>query len=174
MAFEDEATSEERSHATAVLDVEGMKIIPAQARHGAEIDALEARSFSIRRDLLSTVGHMRKREAGHVFVACDAEEHVHRYVSSVPFQNGASRNLWVIALAVDAARRRRGVARGLLEELLRRARSDVVTRIRLQVQVENLAAIALYEQCGFRALRRLENAYGAGLDSFLMVRAVEP
>ena len=59
-------------------------------------------------------------------------------------------------LAVVAGRRRRGIARRLVAELLEHASAEGVTRLTLEVRVSNFAAQALYRGHGFRlaGLRR--------------------
>jgi ribosomal protein S18 acetylase RimI-like enzyme len=56
---------------------------------------------------------------------------------------------YVDALAVDPAWRRQGVARRLLAEAARRAAAAGLDGVALDTGVENAAARALYERCGF-------------------------
>lgn len=55
----------------------------------------------------------------------------------------------ILTLAVSPARRRRGVARGLLHKALARLRAAGATRVLLEVERSNAAAIALYRAAGF-------------------------
>ncbi len=64
---------------------------------------------------------------------------------------------WVVAgemhilnLAVHPARRRRGIARALLNAALERGRSQGVTVVWLEVRPSNNAALALYQSFGFQ------------------------
>ncbi len=56
----------------------------------------------------------------------------------------------VLNVAVDPIRRRHGVARALMGELLDRGRACGLAVATLEVRRSNLAAIALYEGLGFR------------------------
>ena len=61
----------------------------------------------------------------------------------------------ILNLAVDPAARRRGLARKLLENELRRAK----TQWFLEVRASNCRAIKLYESAGFRVAGRRESYY---------------
>jgi ribosomal protein S18 acetylase RimI-like enzyme len=61
----------------------------------------------------------------------------------------------ILNLAVDPAHRRKGVARRLLEDRLKRAQSSWF----LEVRQSNLPAIRLYESLGFRVSGRREGYY---------------
>jgi GNAT superfamily N-acetyltransferase len=56
----------------------------------------------------------------------------------------------VVHLAVDAAARRRGIGRALLERVRRAAAGAGCVRWYLNVKRDNAPAIRLYESCGFR------------------------
>jgi ribosomal protein S18 acetylase RimI-like enzyme len=60
---------------------------------------------------------------------------------------------WSIAtrLFVDPSQRGKGVAKYLMNELMEVAKTDGATKVGLQVDVENSAALALYKSMGFRA-----------------------
>jgi ribosomal-protein-alanine N-acetyltransferase len=72
-------------------------------------------------------------------------------------------------LAVVPGRRRRGVARRLLEDLLSRARAEGAGRLTLEVRVSNFAAQGLYRAHGFR-LAGLRRRYyrDTGEDALIM------
>jgi RimJ/RimL family protein N-acetyltransferase len=71
-------------------------------------------------------------------------------------QHPASRHVADLGLMVEAAHRRRGIGRALLEAGVEWARSAGVTKLELHVFPWNEAAIALYEDFGFvrEGLRR--------------------
>ena len=74
-------------------------------------------------------------------------------------------------IAVDPDRRRRGIARTLLDALLDRAGRDA--NYTLEVRVSNAGAIALYEQYGFRTVGTRRHYYSDnGEDALIMWRAV--
>lgn len=60
------------------------------------------------------------------------------------------RALYVDALATASDRRRRGVARALLERTAAEARERGCTHVALETELENFAARALYRSAGFR------------------------
>jgi ribosomal-protein-alanine N-acetyltransferase len=68
----------------------------------------------------------------------------------------------VITLDVVAGRRRTGVGRALMTEVMERLARCQVTRYRLEVDASNAPAIAFYRGFGFRETRRLDDYYGPG------------
>ena len=74
-------------------------------------------------------------------------------------------------VAVAPERRRQGIARALIDELLERAGADA--SVTLEVRVSNTAAIALYESYGFRSVGTRRRYYAdTGEDAIIMWRAV--
>jgi ribosomal-protein-alanine N-acetyltransferase len=74
-------------------------------------------------------------------------------------------------VAVDPARRRRGIARALLDAMLERAGHDA--NFTLEVRVSNGPAIALYESYGFRSVGTRRRYYAdTGEDAIIMWRAL--
>jgi len=76
----------------------------------------------------------------------------------------------VVTLDVHPSARRRGIGRGLLENLLERLAAVAAVRPVLEVDVRNAGAIAFYRKLGFRKTRRIRSYYGAGRDAWEMVR----
>lgn len=73
-------------------------------------------------------------------------------------------------VAVDPDRRRQGIGKMLLRELLARAGKLGIRRIFLEVRVSNTAARALYEQAGFRTVDVRKNYYEKPKeDAYIMV-----
>jgi len=62
-------------------------------------------------------------------------------------------------VAVRAEYRRRGIGAALLERVIQEARLRKANTAFLEVRSANLAAQALYEKCGFRAIARRANYY---------------
>ena len=90
-------------------------------------------------------------------------------------QHPASRHVADVGLMVDAAHRRRGIGRALLEAGVGWAREAGITKLELHVFPWNEAALALYEEFGFvrEGLRR--NHYRRGdelVDAILMAYEV--
>ncbi len=55
----------------------------------------------------------------------------------------------------------------LLEEVLKKIKSDRFVKVQLTVDSANTAAISLYESAGFKKLAVLEDEYGEGVDRAL-------
>jgi ribosomal-protein-alanine N-acetyltransferase len=74
-------------------------------------------------------------------------------------------------IAVDPDRRRRGIARALIDAMLERAGIDA--NFTLEVRVSNAGAIALYESYGFRGVGTRRRYYqDTGEDAIIMWRAI--
>ena len=74
-------------------------------------------------------------------------------------------------IAVDPDRRRRGIARALIDVMLERGGIDA--NFTLEVRVSNAGAIALYESYGFRSVGTRRRYYqDTGEDAIIMWRAV--
>jgi ribosomal-protein-alanine N-acetyltransferase len=75
-------------------------------------------------------------------------------------------------IAVDPARRRRGIARTMLEQMIERAGTD--REYTLEVRTSNAPAIALYERLGFRSAGTRPRYYrDNGEDAVIMWRTLE-
>jgi [ribosomal protein S18]-alanine N-acetyltransferase len=67
----------------------------------------------------------------------------------------------VLLIATHPSERRHGVARGLLQDLMRRLADAGARRVFLEVAEPNAAALGLYRQAGFRSVGRRPNYYRA-------------
>lgn len=56
---------------------------------------------------------------------------------------------WIVRMSVASAYRRQGLARAVVEELIRRARRRDMTEVRVLTDTPWTSAIALYRECGF-------------------------
>jgi [ribosomal protein S18]-alanine N-acetyltransferase len=72
----------------------------------------------------------------------------------------------ILFLAVDPAYRRRGIARGLVENELARGAGEWL----LEVRESNVAAIALYESIGFKQVGRRREYYPDPVESAIVMR----
>lgn len=77
----------------------------------------------------------------------------------------------VLSIAVDPPWRRRGVARALLEALLREETARGARSVLLEVRSSNLLARAFYASAGFVAEGRRPRYYPDGEDAVLMTRS---
>lgn len=71
-------------------------------------------------------------------------------------------------IAVRPIARRRGVARALLDALLRHAAERGAERMMLEVAETNVPAVELYTWAGFVEIARRRDYYGAGVDAVVM------
>ncbi|MFC8428958.1 GNAT family N-acetyltransferase [Streptomyces sp. NPDC057253] len=76
---------------------------------------------------------------------------------------------WVVSLCVAPDRQRRGLGRRLMLEVLRQLRQEGIREVRLTVEPDNVAAVALYRSLGFTAEQGVHRNYlGPGEDRLIM------
>src|SRR4030095_11864034 len=73
-------------------------------------------------------------------------------------------------VAVRESFRRQGIGSVLLTRVVEEARAQGAKVALLEVRVENGAAQALYQKCGFRPIARRNNYYSAPLEDALVMR----
>lgn len=76
--------------------------------------------------------------------------------------------LQLLDLGVSPKHRRQGLAKKLMKALAQQGRERGVTRITLEVRVDNLAAHVLYDALGFVAVGRRRAYYPDGCDALLL------
>jgi ribosomal-protein-alanine N-acetyltransferase len=102
----------------------------------------------------------------HILVLDDGES-LHGYALFVTVPDG--RVSWVMSLAVTPDHRTRGLGRRLMDEVLRRVRTEGVHEVCLTVDPANTPAVALYRSLGFCAEAEVRRDYfGAGEDRLVM------
>lgn len=88
------------------------------------------------------------------------------------FRHGAG-EAELLRLAVDPEERRRGLARALVEAGLERLRQEGGIEVcHLEVRLDNLGAIALYEASGFAQSGRRRGYYRDGTDALLYAKSL--
>ncbi|MEV0688665.1 GNAT family N-acetyltransferase [Streptomyces sp. NPDC050388] len=108
--------------------------------------------------------------AEHLLVLDDGEGRLHGYVLAAT--TALTRRSWILGLCVAEERRRHGLGRELMVEILARLRGSGVEQVRLTVEPANRAAILLYRSLGFcpeqpdAGLRR--DYFGPGQDRLVM------
>ncbi|WP_030160383.1 ribosomal protein S18-alanine N-acetyltransferase [Glycomyces sp. NRRL B-16210] len=76
---------------------------------------------------------------------------------------------WINNIAVDAAYRRRGIARMLMDDALARSRAAGAKAVYLEVAVDNVPAQRLYDAYGFYGIGVRKNYYQhTGTDAAVM------
>jgi RimJ/RimL family protein N-acetyltransferase len=118
---------------------------------------------------------VRRHPDAAVFVASDGHRIVGR-LSLARDPHPASAHVADLGLMVAATHRRRGIGRALLQAAADWARGSGVRKLELHVLPYNAAAMALYEDFGFRREGVRKGHYhrnGHDLDAILMAYAVE-
>jgi RimJ/RimL family protein N-acetyltransferase len=116
----------------------------------------------------------RRHPDAAVFVA-ESDGDVVARLSLARDPHPASRHVADVGLLVDAAYRRRGIGRRLLEEAVGWARTSGILKLELHVFPWNEPAIALYEAFGFEREGYRKGQYtrdGEYLDAILMAYRV--
>ncbi|GGS19147.1 GNAT family N-acetyltransferase [Streptomyces griseoviridis] len=108
--------------------------------------------------------------AGHFLVLDDGRGRLRGYV--LAGTTALDRDSWILGLCVTRDRRRHGLGRELMTEILGLLRRAGTERVRLTVEPANHAAILLYRSLGFRfeepegGLRR--DYFGPGMHRHIM------
>ena len=78
----------------------------------------------------------------------------------------------ILDIAVDPRQRGRGIARKLMEQAISAARGNEAELLSLEVRASNVAAITVYEQCGFVRTGLRQKYYEGSEDAVLMGKAL--
>lgn len=79
----------------------------------------------------------------------------------------------ILNLAVSPRWRRRGIARGLLGEAFRQAKTQKIKTVWLEVRPSNRAALSLYESLGFKVIMTRKGYYSeTGEDALILSRTL--
>ena len=101
----------------------------------------------------------------HFVVALDETESIIAYVG-VFAPGGAEAD--VLTVGVIPSQRGKGIARQLMAQITDWARLQGSTAMMLEVKVDNLEAIGLYDSLGYSKLNIRKDYFGAGLDALVM------
>lgn len=138
----------------------------------ADLDALlalEAASFD--GDRLSRAQYRRHLDSDSALVLA-ASGHGQLLGSAVLFFRKGSTAARLYSLATRAEARGQGVGRALLKAAEQHARRRGCRTLRLEVRVDNVAAIGLYEKHGYQRSGRLAAYYEDGADGWRYGRAL--
>jgi ribosomal-protein-alanine N-acetyltransferase len=78
----------------------------------------------------------------------------------------------ILTIAVLPGVRGQGIGRGLVGALLARLGREGITRVFLEVERDNLPALAVYRRAGFMQVGERRGYYGPGRDALVLARAV--
>ena len=138
-----------------------IEIIRMNESHVAAVAELERQNFSAPWDEASVRSELTNNLALWL-VALDGEEVVGYVGSQTVLQEADMMNV-----AVRDSHRRRGIARRLVEELIRQLDAYQLT---LEVRQSNAPAIALYESMGFTQVGLRKNYYQKPKENALILR----
>ena len=138
-----------------------IEIIPMNESHVAAVAELERLNFSTPWDEASVRSELTNKLALWLVAVDDGE--VVGYVGSQTVLQEAD----MMNIAVGEGFRRRGIARMLVEELIRQLDAYQLT---LEVRASNAPAIALYEKMGFQQVGLRKNYYQKPKENALILR----
>jgi ribosomal-protein-alanine N-acetyltransferase len=101
----------------------------------------------------------------HFVVALDVTENIIGYAGV--FAPGAA-EADILTVGVVPAHRGKGIAKALMALITDWAKNQGSTAMILEVKVDNLEAIGLYESLGYATLNIRKDYFGAGLDAQVM------
>ncbi len=144
-------------HATdAPLDPKNLSLLWASPERAADIAALHARLFDPPWDGES-IAQLIEHPAAAAFVA-QVREPSKTLVGFVIGQIAAD-EAEILSVGVAPEWQRRGIARHMIDGLVRAARRAEVRRLYLEVAADNSAALKLYKGLGFAAAGRRKAYY---------------
>ncbi|MGO9958521.1 MAG: ribosomal protein S18-alanine N-acetyltransferase [Solirubrobacteraceae bacterium] len=132
-----------------------------------QVIGIERRAFSTPWSLAMFVLELSK-PSGLCLAAVDADGRLAGYLICARYDT-----VWhLMNVAVDPVRRRQGIARALLAQMIQRAGPE--SEYTLEVRTSNAGAISLYEQFGFRSAGTRPRYYrDNGEDAVIMWRTAE-
>lgn len=111
--------------------------------------------------------YIRKLKDGF-FVALEPSGEIAGYAILVDTKHYA----YVFSIAVLPKKRNQGYAEFLLKFLATRCTEKHIPKIRLDVRVDNKAAVELYKKLGYTKVNKKKDYYGDGLDALMMEKIV--
>ncbi len=152
---------------TAVAERDAVRIRPLEYGDLPSVISIERRSFPTPWSLAMFVLELSKPSG--ICLAAEDETGLIGYLVCARYDE-----VWhLMNVAIAPERRRKGIARALIERLFEEA--GATARYTLEVRVSNLAAIAMYENFGFRSAGRRRRYYhDNGEDALIMWLAGAP
>jgi ribosomal-protein-alanine N-acetyltransferase len=135
-----------------------------------DLVALEQRSFNS--DRLSRAQYRRHLDSDSALVLVASANHRHFLGNAVLFFRKGSSSARLYSLATQPEARSQGVGAALLEAAAAAARRRGSHALRLEVRIDNAAAISLYERHGFRRIGRYAQYYQDGTDAWRYEKAL--
>ena len=148
-------------------------IAPMRSEDLDRVLQIEARSFTLPWTAEMFLAERNRREKGEIFVARTVEHGVTGAVVGYLCLWLIGEDLHITNIAVDPARRRRGLGARLLRFAMEWARSHTAERITLEVRASNHVAQELYRRFGFRAVGTRRHYYDRPREDALIM-TLEP
>jgi [ribosomal protein S18]-alanine N-acetyltransferase len=145
-----------------------LQILPASAADASALFALEQRCFRSDRMSLRQLKHHILSNTAAVLVAKNAHKTLG---SAVLFFRQHLRQARLYSLAVDPSARGQGLGEKLLLAAIAKARGHAHS-LRLEVRIDNLTALSLYQKHGFVVIAQLAHYYQDGSAALRMVLAL--
>jgi len=139
----------------APLDPKNVSLLWAAPERAAEIAALHGRLFDPPWDV-GNVAQLIEHPAAAAFVA---QMRVPNALAGFLIAQIAADEAEILSIGVAPEWQRRGIARHMVEGLVRAARRAEVKRLFLEVAISNTAANRLYKGLGFTAVGRRKGYY---------------
>jgi ribosomal-protein-alanine N-acetyltransferase len=102
----------------------------------------------------------------YFLVATDEQDQIVGYAAVLVVAPGVEADVLTVAVLPDFTRR--GIASQFMSELEKWSLSKQAPAMMLEVGVNNVSAIALYEKLGYENISTRKGYYGPGLDAFVM------
>ena len=102
----------------------------------------------------------------YFLVATDEQDQIVGYAAVLVVAQGGEAEVLAVAVLPDFTRR--GIASQFMSELEKWSLSKQAPAMMLEVGVNNVSAIALYEKLGYENISTRKGYYGPGLDAFVM------
>lgn len=153
----------------APLDPKNLSLLWASPERAGEIAALHSRLFDPPWDVES-IAQLIEHPAAAAFVAQVREP---KALAGFVIAQIAADEAEILSVGVAPEWQRRGIARNMIEGLVRAARRAEVKRLFLEVAADNTAAIRLYKGLGFAAVNQRKAYYrrpgGQPVDAVVLV-----
>lgn len=154
------------------LDPKNLSLLWASPERVVEIAALHARLFPEAWDEPSIMG-LVEHPASASFVAQVREP---RTLAGFVIGRIAADEAEIVSIGVAPEWQRRGIARHMVEGLVRAAKRAEVKRLFLEVAADNDAAITFYERLGFKPVGARKDYYkrpgGQSMDALVLALAL--
>ncbi len=99
-------------------------------------------------------------------VATNEQDQIVGYAAVLVVAPGVEADVLTVAVLPEYARQ--GIATHFMGELEKWSEEKQASAMMLEVGVENIGAIALYEKLGYQTIATRKNYYGQGQDAFVM------